>query len=398
MGFFAFTIHTLLLLFVFWFPFFSGAKGGVQTDALVGSSEHFVPSPKTLHFKNGFQRILLSVALGVVTGLTGALLSVWFIRSLVGYLNRTPLLEGPLIFSPKIDADALQSALRNQTQLLGSSSSSSSSPNGKCYREVLANGLTVAVKRLEPIECGRAEARRRMQQQLAVLGGLKHRNVMSLRAYVAEMGSCCLVYDFVPSGSLEDAMRKVRENQLELNWEVRLRIAVGIARGLQFLHFECNPRILHGNLKPSNVLLDAEFEPRLADFGLTNLISDFDAPPSLYTAPECLNSSRYTDKSDIFSFGVILSVLLTGRDPTEQASLDRGDDSGSEGRLGRWLDQSVEPREALDKGIRGEGMEEEEEEEMVLALRIAGVCASELPEDRPCSDELLAMLTQLQSF
>jgi len=78
--------------------------------------------------------------------------------------------------------------------------------------------------------------------------------------------------------------------------------------------------------------------------------------------------------------------------------LDRGDDSGSEGRLGRWLDQSVEPREALDKGIRGEGMEEEEEEEMVLALRIAGVCASELPEDRPCSDELLAMLTQLQSF
>lgn len=86
-----------------------------------------------------------------------------------------------------------------------------------------------------------------------------------------------------------------------------------------------------------------------------------------------------------------MRVLLTGRDPSEaeQASSDRGDGSGSGGSLGRWLEQSVE-------SIRGEGMEEEEE--MVLALRIAGVCASELAEDRPCSDELLVMLTQLQSF
>lgn len=289
MGFFAFIVHSFLLLVLFWFPLFSGAECGVQTDALVGSSsEHFVSFPETSHFKNGFRRILLSVALGVVTGLTGAVLSVWFIRSLVGYLNRTPLLEGPLIFSPKIDADALQSALRNETQLLGSSSS----PNGKCYRVVLANGLTVAVKKLELIQCGRAEARRRLQRQVAVLGGLRHRNLMSLRAYVDETGSCCLVYDFVPTGSLEDAMRKVRENQLELKWEVRLRIAVGIARGLQFLHFECDPRILHCNLKPANVLLDAEFEPRLADCGLANLIPNFDRPASLYTAPECVNSSR----------------------------------------------------------------------------------------------------------
>lgn len=389
MAFFAFTIHTLLFLFLFCFPLFSAANCGVQTDPLLASSHHFVPFPKTSHIKNGFQRILLSVALGLVTGLTAAFLSVWFIRTLLGYLNRTPLLQGPLIFSPKIDADSLQSALRNQTQLLGSSSS----PNVKCYRAILANGLTVAVKRLEPIQCGKTEARRRMQQQMAVLGALKHRNVMSLRAYVGEMGSCCLVYDFVPTGSLEDAMRKVRENQLELKWEVRLRIAIGIARGLQFLHFECNPQILHCNLKPSNVLLDAEFEPRLADFGLTNLIPDFQTPASFYTAPECLNNSRYTDKSDIYSFGVILRVLLTGRDPSEaeQASSDRGDGSGSGGSLGRWLEQSVE-------SIRGEGMEEEEEEEMVLALRIAGVCASELAEDRPCSDELLVMLTQLQSF
>ncbi|XP_023004893.1 uncharacterized protein LOC111498071 [Cucurbita maxima] len=86
-------------------------------------------------------------------------------------------------------------------------------------------------------------------------------------------------------------------------------------------------------------------------------------------------------------FGVILSVLLTSRDPRERALSDREDGSGSGGSVGRWRDESVEPREAVDKSMRGEGVAEEEE--MVLALRIAGVCASELPEDRPCSDELL---------
>lgn len=290
MGFFAFTFHILLLLFLFWFPHFSGAESGVQTDdAILASSEHFVPFPKPSHSKNGIRRILLSVALGLITGLISAFLSVWFIRILVGYLNKTPILEGPLIFSPKFDADSLQSALQNETQLLGSISN----PNTNTYRAVLPNGVTVAVKKLEPIQPGKAEARRRLQQQLAVLGGLKHRNLMSLRAYIGEMNSCCcLVYDFLPTGSLEDAMRKVRENELELKWEIRLRIAVGIARGLQFLHFECNPRILHCNLKPSNVLLDAEFEPKLAECGLTNLITNFDRAASLYTAPECLNSSR----------------------------------------------------------------------------------------------------------
>lgn len=287
MGFLMLAYITLLLLFILSFPLFS--CGGFQTHALVASSDHLVPFPETTsHFKNGFQRILLSVALGVVTGFAGAFLSAWFIRTLVSYLNRTPLLEGPLIFSPKIDPDALQSALRNETQLLGSSSS----PHAKYYRAILANGLALAIKKLQPIQCRKAEARRRMQHQLAVLASLRHRNLMTLQAYVGEMGSCCLVYDLVPNGSLEDAMRKVRENQLELKWEVRLRIAVGIARGLLFLHFECDPPILHRNLKPSNVLLDAEFEPRLADCGLINLVLNFDRPPSLYTAPECLNSSR----------------------------------------------------------------------------------------------------------
>lgn len=102
---------------------------------------------------------------------------------------------------------------------------------------------------------------------------------------------------------------------------------------------------------------------------------------------------RYTDKSDVFSFGVILGALLTGRDPHESF----GEDAGG-GSLGRWLrhlQQTGEVREALDKAIAGP---EGEDEEMMMAVRIAIVCLSDLPADRPSSDELAAMLSQLHSF
>lgn len=104
--------------------------------------------------------------------------------------------------------------------------------------------------------------------------------------------------------------------------------------------------------------------------------------------------TRYTDKSDVYSFGVILAILLTGRDPLEQFF----GESGGGGSLGQWLrhmQQAGEAREVLDKSILGEEMEEEE---MLMAVRIAAVCLSDLPADRPSSDELVSMLTQLNSF
>ncbi|GAV71462.1 Pkinase domain-containing protein [Cephalotus follicularis] len=343
------------------------------------------PPPK---FKNGPKRIIVSVVLGVLTGLTGAILFACLIRVLYRYLNRTPILKGPVIFSPKISSKTLQSALSNENQLLASS------PNGKYYRTVLDNGLTIVVKRLEPFETQSNSVKRHIQQELEILAGLRHRNLMSLRAYVREPDRFSLVYDYVPTGSLDDAMSRVRDNELQLGWEVRLRIAVGVIKGLQYLHFVCNPQVLHYNLKPTNVMLDAEFEPRLADCGLARLMPDLDRATSGYTAPECFQNSRYTDKSDIFSFGIILGVLLTGRDPTDPFF----GEAASGGSLGRWLrhlQQAGEAREALDKSLLGE---EVQEDEMLMALRIAVVCLSDLPADRPSSDELVPMLTQLHSF
>ncbi|KAK4357686.1 hypothetical protein RND71_023296 [Anisodus tanguticus] len=358
------------------------------------STERPTAPPAPLHFKNRFQRIFLSILFGMFTGFICALVFAWLVRSFVRYINKAPILKGPVVFSPKIPAKTLQSALANDTHLLGSSTC------GKYYRTVLDNGLTVAVKRLEPFESGSPElhsksCKRRIQQELQVIASLRHRNLMSLRAYVPEPDRFFLVYDYVPTGSLEDAMNKVRENKLQLSWEVRLRIAVGVVKGLQYLHFSCNPRILHRNLKPTNVMLDAEFEPRLADCGLVKIIPTLNLPAaSTYGPPESFQSCRYTDKSDIFSFGVILGVLLTGKYPTDPFF----GDTSTGGSLGRWLQRLQEAgdaREALDKSILGE---EIEEDEMLMAVKIAVVCLSDMPADRPSSDELVSMLTQLNSF
>ncbi|KAL8230124.1 hypothetical protein R6Q57_015024 [Mikania cordata] len=330
-----------------------------------------IPSPE---FRSKLQRVMLSILLGSITGLGCALVCACLVRFIFRYTKRAPVLKGPVVFSPQISPKSLQSALANQTLVL---------INGRYYKAALDNGFTVAVKTYDT-GSQRKSVKRRIQMDLERLAGLRHRHLMSLRAYVGEAARFRLVYDYVPTGSLEDAMR--RGNQL--GWDARLRIAVGIIKGLQYLHFTCNPRILHYNLKPSNVLLDANFEPRLGDCGLAHTFVD-DGMRSSYYAPECFpNFSIYTEKSDIFSFGVILGILLTGKDPSHPLT------SG----MGMWFRQLVEAgdgREALDKSLLGE---ETEEDEMLMVVRIAAVCLSDMPADRPSSDELVPMLTQLHSF
>ncbi|XP_022877013.1 inactive leucine-rich repeat receptor-like protein kinase CORYNE [Olea europaea var. sylvestris] len=190
----------------------------------------------------------------------------------------SPNLKGPVVFSPKIPAETLQSALANETQLLGSS------PNGKYNKTVLDNGLIVAVKQLEPFENVSIEAQsqsveKTIQQELEILASLRHRNLMSLRAYIHQSRRYYLITDYAPTDSLEDVMRR-----------------------------------------PSNVMLDSRFEPRLADYGLAMIIPNVFRAASGYSAPECSQNDGYTDKSDVFSFGVILGVLLTSKDPLDPFS------------------------------------------------------------------------------
>ncbi|AED91875.1 Protein kinase superfamily protein [Arabidopsis thaliana] len=363
--------NTISLLLLFFLVFFS--RTSTSTSCRRRTVKHLSTtstSSTPLESRITSKVIVISIVSGILTGLVSALVLAFLVRSIVKFMKQTPILKGPVVFSPKITPKSLHAALSNVKRLgslegVGSPESSSSK-----------------------------SVKRRLQKELELLAGLRHRNLMSLRAYVRESDEFSLVYDYMPNGSLEDVMNKVRTKEVELGWEIRLRVAVGIVKGLQYLHFSCETQILHYNLKPTNVMLDSEFEPRLADCGLAKIMPSSHTAVSCYSAPESSQSNRYTDKSDIFSFGMILGVLLTGRDPTHPFC----EESASGGSLGQWLkhlQQSGEAREALDKTILGE---EVEEDEMLMALRITIICLSDFPADRPSSDELVHMLTQLHSF
>lgn len=285
--------------FIFFFFFFLLQSLPAASSQPLHSDPIYSRSPSPSPGSHRLRRIVLGVLFGSLAGTSFTFLVVLSVRLCLLYANRTPILRGPVIFSPAISPKALQFALSDPGRLVPIPGSG---PHGAYFRIVFDDGLVVAVKKLEPISSpGSAplssSAKRRLQRELGRLARVSHRNVMSLRAYVRDSGErFSLVYDYVPGGSLEDALKKLRTGELKLGWDSRHRIAIGVAKGLRHLHFECNPRILHYDLKPTNVLLDEEFEPKLGDCGLARLLGNGGAPSaqpaSCYTAPECLQSCR----------------------------------------------------------------------------------------------------------
>lgn len=355
------------------------------------------PSPSRLpnvyDARSRSRRLVLGIVLGSLTGFAAAGVVASVMRAAVIYINKVPLIKGPMVFDSRIGSKMLsflgQESCLDEADLVGVG------PNGRVYKVNLDNGMTVAVKKIDAVESHEvmnASVKRQIQEGLEVTGRVRHRNLVALQAYVRQPNAHLLVYDLISNGSLHDTLKKIKDNQLQLSWPMRHRIAVGTIVGLEYLHFQCNPRVVHCDLKPANILLDDEFEPHLVDFGLGKLMPNSGAAG--YVAPECYPACRYTDKSDVFSFGVVLAVLLTGKEPT-----DGFFDETPGGSIGRWLrhlQQTGKAFEALDKGIiEGEG---EQEEEMLMAVRIAAACLSEMPADRPSSAELVSMLTQLHCF
>ncbi|GLJ45072.1 hypothetical protein SUGI_0948790 [Cryptomeria japonica] len=371
-----------------------GSSQVIKHDGILGQSPSPSRLPSGYNVRHRSRRLVLGIVFGSLTGLAAAGIVATFMRAAVIYLNRTPLIRGPIVFDPRIGPKVLsflgQGGCLDEADLVGVG------PNGRVYKANLDNGVSVAVKRINGVEAYDAlstSVKRQIQEELQVIGKVRHRNVVSLQAYIRHTNAHLLVCDFVSKESLGDAMKRIRDNQLQLSWPMRHKIAVGIVVGLQYLHFQCNPQVTHCNLKPGNILLDDNYEPHLADFGLSRFIMP-NSGAAGYVAPECYQGCRYTDKSDVFSFGVVLAVLLTAKDPTD--SFFNEVPGGSIGCWLRRLQQSGKAIEALDKGIIEGG--EDQEEEMLMAVRIAVACLADVPADRPSSAELAPMLTQLHSF
>ncbi|KNA14033.1 hypothetical protein SOVF_111240 [Spinacia oleracea] len=276
----------------------------------------------------------------------------------------------------------LEDLLRASAEVLGKGSV------GTSYKAVLEEGTTVVVKRLKDVVGGKKE----FETQMEALGKCKHENVVPLRAFYFSKDEKLLVYDYMSAGSLSALLHGSRgAGRTSLDWDNRMKIALGTARGLAYLHVSNN--LVHGNIKSSNVLLHSNHDPAVSDFGLSSIFSTNSSSNNNriagYRAPEVVETRKPTFKSDVYSFGVLLLELLTGKSPN-QASL--GDDGID---LPRWV-QSVVREEWTAEVFDVELMRYHNiEEEMVQLLQIAMTCVSIVPDQRPSMPEALRMIEDM---
>ncbi|KAL8148738.1 hypothetical protein AgCh_005925 [Apium graveolens] len=198
---------------------------------------------------------------------------------------------------------------------------------GTVYRLNIDELTSFAVKRLNR---GSAEQDRGFERELEAMGDIKHRNIVVLHGYYTAPHYNLLIYELMPNGSL-DTLLHGRYPEKVLDWPSRYKIALGAARGLAYLHHDCIPHIIHRDIKSSNILLDENMEAQVSDFGLATLmepdkthVSTLVAGTFGYLAPEYFDTGRATVKGDVYSYGVVLLELLTGRRPNDETFIEEG--------------------------------------------------------------------------
>ncbi|TYI76398.1 hypothetical protein E1A91_D06G073900v1 [Gossypium mustelinum] len=179
---------------------------------------------------------------------------------------------------------------------------------GYVHRGVLPNGKQVAVKQLK---AGSGQGEREFHAEVEIISRVHHKHLVSLVGYCISGTTRMLVYEFVPNNTLEFHLHG--KGRLTIDWPTRMRIALGSAKGLAYLHEDCHPKIIHRDIKAANILLDFKFEAKVADFGLAKFSSD--ANTHVSTRVMGTFGGKLTDKSDVFSFGVMLLELITGHRP-----------------------------------------------------------------------------------
>ncbi|KAM0937965.1 putative protein kinase RLK-Pelle-LRR-XI-1 family [Dioscorea sansibarensis] len=256
--------------------------------------------------------------------------------------------------------------------------------SGRVYRVVLKSGQTVAVKRLWTCPRG-PEPEREFQAEVETLGRVRHGNIVKLLFCCSTEGFKVLVYEYMANGSLREALHGDKASRLD--WDRRVGIAVGAAQGLAYLHHDCVPAIVHRDVKPGNILLDAEFRAHVGDFGLARVlpkeagdcVTTHVAGSCGYIAPEYAYTLKINEKSDVYSFGVVLLELVTGRkaiDPSFGESKD----------IVKWVSEEVAGKELELKHVMDPRLQQVSAsgyEEMVRVLHVGLLCTSYLPINRP---------------
>ncbi|KAJ9173038.1 hypothetical protein P3X46_016214 [Hevea brasiliensis] len=290
---------------------------------------------------------------------------------------------------------------------------------GIVYKVVLERGPTVAVRRLED---GGSQRYREFQTEVEAIGKIRHPNIVTLLAYCWCINEKLLIFDYIPNGDLATAIHgKTGMTYLKpLSWSTRLRIVKGVAKGLSFLHEFSPKKYVHGNLKPGNILLGENMEPRISDFGLNRLtytaeeslavhldqltsgtphqgspyaLTPTNSSPimSYYEAPEGSKASKPSQKWDVYSFGVILLEMISGKSPIMQTG-------SSEMGLVQWIQLSTEVKPLSDVLDPFLVHDMGKKDEMVAVLNIALACVHVSPDKRPSMRIVSDTLERLASF
>lgn len=268
---------------------------------------------------------------------------------------------------------------------------------GTVYKGLMPNGQMVAVKRLPGCCMGSTEGDYGFSAEMQTLGKIRHRYIVRLLGCCSNRETNLLLYEYMPNGSLGELLHGPRGGSL--NWANRYRIAVEAAKGLCYLHHDCCPSIVHRDVKSNNILLDSNYEAHVADFGLARALQASGTSESMssvagsygYIAPEYAYTLKVGEKSDIYSYGVVLLELLTGRRPVEPEYGDCVD-------IAKWVRKKAQTREGtleiIDKRM-GVAEGTKQMHEAMRLLKVALLCLVEPPHERPTLREVVQMLTDI---
>ncbi|GLJ35721.1 hypothetical protein SUGI_0717520 [Cryptomeria japonica] len=260
---------------------------------------------------------------------------------------------------------------------------------GSVYEGVLSDGSKIAVKRLDRARQGQKEFR----VEVETLGKVDHLNLVRLKGFCADKAHQMLVYEHLPNGSLDKWIFSKKKHQNFLDWKTRYKVVLNIARGLAYLHEDCREQTIHFDIKPQNILLDQNFNAKVSDFGLAKLVNREQSEVITllrgtpgYMAPELLNM-HFTEKADVFSFGVMVVEILSGKRSREL----------SENGLFPLLPIKAEEGKLID--LIEEGLQDEQRsvsEEAVEVIKMGMWCVLEDFTRRPAMSTVVKVLEGLR--
>ncbi|XP_047308127.1 probable LRR receptor-like serine/threonine-protein kinase At4g30520 [Impatiens glandulifera] len=341
--------------------------------------------------------IKLGLALGISITLVSIILLVfaWFIwmrnrKGKQSILNMTDIQEEGEIISLSICNLRMFSfrELQTATDNFSSKNILGTGGFGNVYKGKLVDGTMVAVKRLKDVIGTAGESQFRTELEMISLA--VHRNLLMLIGYCATTNERLLVYPYMSNGSVAYRLRE----KPTIDWNTRKRIAIGVARGLVYLHEQCDPKIIHRDVKAANILLDEIYEAVVGDFGLVKLLNHEDSHVTTavrgtvgHIAPEYLSTGQSSEKTDVFGFGILLLELITG-----MRALEFGKTINQKGAILDWVRKIVEEKKGLELLMDKELGSKYDSIEVVEMLQVALLCTQYLAANRPKMSEIVRML------